>query len=130
MSEDSVAIVRRWSDSLQDGEPAVEMCHAEVEITNWEEFPSRGPYLGHDGVRRWWEDVGDPFEEFQWETLSVEAIDDERCLTIQRFAGRFRHTGLEAEFDWGAIIGVRDGKIVNAVGFPTERQARRAAGLA
>ena len=74
--------------------------------------------------------MSDVFEEMSWVTLSVEPIDDSRCLTIQRLTGRFRHTGIETDFTWGAIIAVRGGKVLTAVGFPTERRARRAAGLA
>jgi ketosteroid isomerase-like protein len=129
VSEDTVAVVTRWAASLDAGKPDTEMCDPEVEFENWTDFPSRGPYRGHDGVRSWWEDVSDVFEEMHWLTLSVEPIDDDRCLTIQRLTGRFRHTGIETDFTWGAIIGVRDGKIASGIGFPTERRARRAAGL-
>ena len=76
MSEDSVAVVTRWYAALQAGDPAPELCHPEIEITNWAEFPVRGPYLGHDGVRRWWDDVSDVFEEMRWEPQSIEAIDE------------------------------------------------------
>ena len=129
MSEDSVAVVTRWYDALQGGDPAPALCHPEIEITNWAEFPVRGPYRGHDGVRRWWDDVSDVFEEMRWEPQSIEAIDEQRCLTIQRVAGRFRHTGIEMDFAWGAVVEVRDGKILSAIGYPSPREARRAAGL-
>ena len=128
MSEESVEVVRRWFGALQEGDPAPEMCDPEVEITNWAEFPVRGPYRG-DGVRRWWDDVADVFDEFRWELQSLEAIDAQSCLTIQRLAGRFRHTGIETDFAWGAIVSVRDGKVLSAIGYPSPRQARRAAGL-
>ncbi len=129
MSEDSVAAVTRWYDALQAGDPAPELCHPEIEITNWAEFPVTGPYRGHEGVRRWWDDVSDVFEEMRWEPQSIEAIDEQRCLTIQRVAGRFRHTGIEMDFAWGAVVEVRGGKILSAIGYPSPREARRAAGL-
>ncbi len=129
MSDDHVAVVRRWFEALEQGDPAPAMCDPEIEIENWTDFPIRGPYRGHDGVRHWWNDVEDAFEELRWALESVEAIDERRCLTIQRFAGRFRHTGLETDFAWGSIIGVRDGKILSAIGYPSPREARLAAGL-
>ena len=70
------------------------------------------------------------FEEVQWTLKSVEPIDADRCLTVQRIAGRFRHTGIEIDAAWGAIITVRDGKILSAVGYATPERARRAAGEA
>ena len=130
MSGDAEAIVRRWFEALQRGDPAPALCDPEIEIRNWAEFPLPGPYHGHDGLQRWWDDVADAFEEFRWTLKSVEPIDADRCLTVQRIAGRFRHTGIETDGAWGAIVTVRDGKILSAVGYSTPRRARRAAGLA
>jgi ketosteroid isomerase-like protein len=129
VNEESLEVVRRWFSALEDGNPAPEMCDPEIEITNWAESPVTGPYRGHEGVARWWEDVTDAFQEFRWELTSIEAVDDRRCVTVQRIAGRFRHTGIDLDFTWGAIITVRDGKILSAVGYASPRRARRAAGL-
>jgi ketosteroid isomerase-like protein len=129
VSEDAVAVVRRWFDSLEKGDPAAHMCDPEIEISNWAESPVTGPYRGHEGVKRWWEDVVDAFQEFRWELLSIEPVDDRRCVTVQRIEGRFRHTGIETGFTWGAITTVRDGKILSAQGYASPRRARRAAGL-
>jgi hypothetical protein len=35
----------------------------------------------------------------------------------------------ETDFTWGAVITVRDDKILSAVGYASPRRARRAAGL-
>ena len=129
MKDDTVETVQRWFDALQRGDPAPELCDPEIEIRNWEEFPIPGPYHGHDGLQHWWDDVADAFEEFQWTLLSVEPIEENRCLTVQRISGRFHHTGIETDAAWGSIITVRDGKILSAVGYSTPRQARHAAGL-
>ncbi len=129
MSDDTIALVRRWHERLERGDPAPDMCDPEIEITNWAESPVTGPYRGHDGVRRWWEDVTDAFQEFRWELQSLEPVDERSCVAIQRMAGRFRHTGIDLDFTWGAIIRVRDDRILSAVGYATPRRARRAAGL-
>jgi hypothetical protein len=47
VSERNVEVVRRWFRSLEDGHPAPELCDPDVEITNWTDFPIRGPYRGH-----------------------------------------------------------------------------------
>ena len=129
MSDESFAVVRRWFDALERGDPAPEQCDPEIEITNWAESPVTGPYHGHDGVARWWEDIADAFQKFHWELQSIEPVDDRRCLTVQRIAGRFRHTGIDLDFAWGAIITVREGKILRAVGYASPNLARQAAGL-
>jgi ketosteroid isomerase-like protein len=129
VSEDSADTVRLWFDALKRGDPAPEMCDPEIEISNWAESPITGPYHGHDGLKSWWEDLGDAFEELHWQPESIEPIDSDRCLTVQRLAGRFRHTGIAMDTVWGSIVTVRDGRILSAVGYSTPRGAKRAAGL-
>jgi hypothetical protein len=61
--------------------------------------------------------------------LDEEPIDDARCVTVQRLVGNFRLTGIEVNLAWGAIVSVRQGKILSAIGYATPDGARRAAGL-
>lgn len=129
MPEEGVEVVRRWFAALRDGDPAPEMCLADIEIGNWAESPVPGPYRGHDGVRRWWQDLDDSIDDVRFELESLEAIDESRTLTIQRLVGRFRHMDMEVDWRWGSIVTVRDGKIAGAVGYRTPAQAREAAGL-
>jgi ketosteroid isomerase-like protein len=129
VSDANAEAIRRWFDSLERGDPAPELCDPEVEIRNWAEFPITGPYHGHDGVRSWWRDVADAFDDLRFELLEVEPIDSTRSLTTQRVGGRFRLTGIDLSAVWGSIVTVRDGKILSAVGYASPRRARRAAGL-
>jgi ketosteroid isomerase-like protein len=129
VSAENVQAIRRWFDSLQQGDPAPELCDPEIEITNWLESPIPGPYNGHDGLQRWWTDLGDAFEELHWEPESIDVLDEDRCLTVQRLVGRFRHTGIEMDAPWGSIVTLRDGRILSAVGYATPGEAKRAAGL-
>jgi ketosteroid isomerase-like protein len=123
----TVAIVRRWFDALAQGDPAPELCDPEIEIRNWAEAPITGPYHGHDGLRQWWADVADAFEDVHFELLDATPVDDTRCLTIQRLVGRFRLTGIDVNGAWGAIVTVRDGRVLSAHGYATPGRARKAA---
>jgi ketosteroid isomerase-like protein len=129
VSQDNVETIRAWFDALQRGDPAPGMCDPEIEIRNWAEAPITGPYHGHEGVQRWWDDVSDAFDEVHFELLDVEPIDDARCLTVQRLVGNFRLTGIEVNLAWGSIVSVRQGKILSAIGYATPDSARHAAGL-
>jgi ketosteroid isomerase-like protein len=129
LSEDAVAIVRRWFSELERGNPAADLCHPDIEIRNWDDAPITGPYHGHEGVHRWWADVAEAFEDVRFDLQHIEPIDENRCLTIQELVGRFRHTGIEVSGAWAAIVSVRDGKILSAIGYASPRRARRAAGL-
>jgi ketosteroid isomerase-like protein len=127
VSEEALAVVRRWFTALERGDPAAELCHPEIEIRNWDEAPITGPYYGHEGVHQWWGDVADAFDDVRFELLELSPIDDTRCLTIQRLRGRFRSTGIEVDGAWGAIVTVMDGKILSAMGYATPGRAKKAA---
>lgn len=55
--------------------------------------------------------------------------DDERVVTVQRFTGHFRLTGIDVDFAWGAVISVSDGKIASAIGYPSPGLGKKAGGL-
>jgi ketosteroid isomerase-like protein len=78
-------------------------------------------------VHQWWADVADAFEDVRFELLEISPIDDTHCLTIQRLRGRFRSTGIEVDGAWGAIVTVRDGRILSAMGYATPGRAKKAA---
>ena len=122
-----VEVVRRWFGALAQGDPAPDLCDPEIEIRNWDEGPITGPYYGHEGLRQWWKDVADAFEDVRFELLDATPIDDARCLTIQRLVGRFRLTGIEVNGAWGAIVTVRKGRILSARGYATPGRAKKAA---
>ncbi len=58
------------------------------------------------------------------------AVDEEHVVTSQHVVGRFRLTGIEVDGPFGAIVTVRDGKILSAIGYASPGLAKKAAGLA
>jgi ketosteroid isomerase-like protein len=129
VSEDDVRLVRRWFEGLRVGEVSPELCDPEIEIRNWAESPSPGPYHGHTGLQRWWDDTQDAFEDMHFELVDVIDVGAGRVVTVQRIVGRFRLTGIELDHVWGAVVSVRDGRIASAAGHASPGRAKRAAGL-
>ena len=129
MSQENVEIVGRWVGSLGRGELPLDLTAEDVVIDNIKDFPVQGPYSGHEGVRRWWEDLAEAFESFRIELVDCAQVDDERVLAENRATGRFRGTGIPLDFPWAGLITVRDGKVVRAVGYFSRQQALEAAGL-
>ena len=129
MSQENVELVRRWLDGVSRGELSLELCDPEIQIENIAEFPITGPYRGHDGVRRWWEDIAEAFSEVRFELEELIDVEDGRVLSTQRMVGRFRNTDIPVDTPWASLISVRDGSIARAVGFASRRQALEAAGL-
>jgi ketosteroid isomerase-like protein len=60
------------------------------------------------------------------EIEEITPLDEERVLTVQRFVGQFRVTGIPNDADWASVITVKAGRIVHAIGYFTKEQALRA----
>jgi ketosteroid isomerase-like protein len=123
-------VVRRGFEELRRGEYEGGVWHPDVEVVNAAGWVIETSYRGHDGLRRWWADLADAFDDFGIELDEVIEVDEERVLTTQRFIGRFRATGLPFDGAWASILWIRDRKVVRAEGHLSRRRAMRAAGLA
>ena len=63
MSQENVEVVRRWWEGFnEDGMPPLALCEDEIQIWMPPDFPVRGVFEGHDGVRRWRDQVFDIFD--------------------------------------------------------------------
>ena len=130
MSEEkNVDLVRRWFRGLERGELSPEICDKEILIRNWDETPIRGPYHGHAGLRQWWADFAEAFEDIHIELKEAIRVDQERVVTRQHVVGRFRLTGIQVDGPFGSIVTVRNGKICSAIGYASPGRAKKAAGF-
>jgi ketosteroid isomerase-like protein len=127
MAEQNVEVVARWADELRHGKLGEELWDAELEIVNARGWPVEATYRGRDGLRRWWDDLAEAFTDFALEFEEVTPLDEERVLTTQRWVGHFRHTGIPFDGRWASVITVRAGRIVQAMGYLTRKQAVSAA---
>jgi len=87
------------------------------------------PLQGQDAVRAWLQDWIDMFDGF-WQRL-VELIDagGDTVFTAERFGGRARLSGVEADSPNWTVFTIRDGKIASGHEYATREQALEAAGL-
>ena len=129
MSAGDVELVRRWFEGLSRGELTLEICHPDIEIRNWDESPVRGPYNGHAGVRQWWSDFAEAFDDVHMELKEAIDLGDGRVVTAQHLVGVFRLTGIPLDAPFGSITTVRDGLLASARGYASPGQAKKAAGL-
>ena len=113
MSQENVEIVRRWWASLEAVELPFDLTDENVRIDNIEQPVVEGAYHGHDGLRRWWQDFAEAFEDIHFEVLEYKALNAQRVLTENRSQGHFRETGLPIDLRWASIFSVRDGKVVH-----------------
>jgi ketosteroid isomerase-like protein len=123
MGEQNVDVVARWAEALRRGDLGEEHWGADPEIVNAEGWVLEATYRGQDGLRRWWDDLAEAFSEFKMEIEEITPLDEKRVLTVQRFVGQFRVTGIPIDARWASVITVKAGRIVHAVGYFTKKQA-------
>jgi ketosteroid isomerase-like protein len=131
VSEENEQLVRRWWEAFnQTGMPSLELCDEEIEINNPPDFLVSGVYKGHEGVRRWRNEV---FEVVDEARIGIDRLfdagDGETVVMFLRFQGTARHTRIEFDEPWAGIWRIRDGKLLWAQGYTSRRKALEAAGL-
>jgi ketosteroid isomerase-like protein len=69
-------------------------------------------------------------EPFEDATVELERVEEagESIVSVHRFRGRFRHTGIELETELAWLLRMRDGRIVHWRAFTSEADALEAAG--
>lgn len=89
---------------------------------------TREAYRGHEGVLRaiwtWLE----PYERFRIDLEQIIGTGD-RLVSIHRFEGKARSSGIETEIRYAYLWVFRDGRIIRFVAFRHPEQALEAAGL-
>jgi ketosteroid isomerase-like protein len=132
MSEENVEIVRRWWAGFNDdGMPPLSLCDEQVEIRMPPDFPVRGFFQGHEGVRRWREQVFEVAENARVEPEEIVDVhgDGETVLMLLRATGTASYSEIELNVEWAAIWTIRDGKVLLAQGYLDRAEALEAAGL-
>ena len=79
--------------------------YEKIEIRNPPDFPVRGLFEGHDGVRRWRDQVFDIFDNAQVEPEEIVDVhgDGTTVLMLLRATGTASYTGIEVEVDCGGL---------------------------
>lgn len=124
-------VVRGWLEGVNEPglAPTLELSHEHIEIGNLPEFVIQGPYRGHAGVKKWFDEAFDVVADRRMEVEDLTDLDDgETIVTVQLVSGTSTHTGLGFDLRWAAVWKVRDGKVDRVQGFATKGQAMKAAG--
>lgn len=125
-------IVQRWWDGFNDtGMPPLSLCDERIEIRNPHDFPVRGPFHGHQGVRDWRDQVFEVFDNVSVETEEIIDVtnDGETVVMLLRARGKAHQSEIDIDFPWAAVWTIRDGKLLLAQGYLTRAEALEAAGL-
>jgi uncharacterized protein len=128
MSEENVELVKAIiRESQRDWRWALSMMAPDVRLDQ-SRFPDgevyEGPAAFGEFYRRWfgaWDDL----------TVSPERfIDDgDRVVALMTLEGRGKGSGTPVTMQVASVWGLRDGKVVEVVGYPDRREALEALGL-
>jgi ketosteroid isomerase-like protein len=70
------------------------------------------------------------FDELKTEPIELIDAGDQRVITVLRYSGREKRTGIEVPSEYFAVVNeVRNGKLVTGREYATREEALEAAGL-
>jgi ketosteroid isomerase-like protein len=86
--------VRAFAEAITDGdmELALEVCHPEIEFLSVLAVSGRR-YLGHDGIREYFDDIHSAWSEWRVEVHRVVAGDDGRVAIVMSMHVRGKESG-------------------------------------
>jgi ketosteroid isomerase-like protein len=131
MSQENVEVVRRSVEAFTAGDVETMLAHADPdgELHSAIIGGAEGRvYRGHNGLRQWFADSMESFEELRTELTEFRDLGD-RVVAFGHIHARGRESGLELDTETGWVFTVRKGKFVRAEGFLSRTEALEAAGL-
>ena len=131
MSEENAAIARQTFQRIcgRDIDGLLELYDADIEflpLTGTQ--VESGGYHGHAGVRDYFTEADEVWEEMQPHADDVRTVGDQ-VLILGGCAVRGRGSGARSDNPMAWVLTLRDGKVVRHRGFGTREEALAAAGL-
>jgi uncharacterized protein len=130
MSQENVEIVRHLYEALNRGdlEGAIEMIDPGVRYDLSERVFNPAVYEGHDGIRRFSEEIDEVWDEFRVDPLDLIDAGD-KVVVSHLVRARGKGSGVEVELPSTSIYTLRERKVVAIRMHREHRQALEAAGL-
>lgn len=131
MSQKNVEIARRTFDAIGKWDVDALLELYDPEITFLPLTGTRvesGGYVGHDGVRAYFEEVAEIWSELQPRADDVRTTGD-LVVVLGGCAVRGKGSGVESDDPMAWVLTVRGGKVTSHRGYRTRQEALDAAGL-
>ncbi len=131
MSRENVETVRGIARAVNDGDLDYVIRHTTEDVVlNMARSAVEGPFVGHDGVRKWFADNRESFETYEIHEDEVREIGDDRVLSVGTVHVRGRGGGVETDIPFAGITAFRDGRASRWEDFRERPLALNALGLA
>ena len=133
MSQENVEAFKRAVDAINSGdvEAVLKAVHPEVEWHAFMEELLGGEgrvYSGHAGVREFFRDFGEHFDQLLWEYPDIRDLGDQ-VLAIGTFRARGRGSGAEVETTIGVLTDFENGIATRVWSTGDPAEVLEAAGL-
>jgi ketosteroid isomerase-like protein len=135
MSEENVEIARRSFEAFnraftEGADDLYALLDPEVEWIPATAILEGRSYHGHEGVRRWIEDMKRDWEDFEPRPEEFLDLGDDRVLALGSWHARGRGGDVPLDFPHAAWLAqYREGKLVRMQTFTERQEALEAAGL-
>jgi ketosteroid isomerase-like protein len=130
MSQENVEIVRRGYEALNRGdvEGMIETTEPHARWDLSERVFNPAVYEGHDGIRRFIEEIDEVWDHFRLEPL--EFIDaGDKVVVSHLVRGRGKGSGVDVELPSTSVYTLRNGKVTGSRMYREHNKALEAAGL-
>jgi len=129
MSQENVEAFRRGADAISRGDVVdiPQLVHPDA-VFEPLRSATEGPYVGHEGMRRFIADTEEMFEVFQISYTDIRDLGD-RLVAIGSIRMRGRESGVETDVPSAAIVEYVDGLLFRYKDYGQARLALDAAGL-
>lgn len=130
MSSEGEAAARLFADAVTRGDraAAVALCHPEVEFNSVLGISGRG-YLGHDGIREYFDDVEAAWRDWTVEVERVAEGADGRVVIVMTMHARGKGSGASLSERTAHIWTLKDGKLLSNEPYREPKRALEDLGL-
>lgn len=130
MGTEAEESARGLADAITRGDPdaAVAVCDPEVEFLSVLAVSGRA-YIGHDGIREYFDDVSSAWTEWRVDVHRVAEASDGRVAIVMTMHMRGKESGAALAQRTGHVWTLRDGKLLRNQPFREPERALRAIGV-
>jgi ketosteroid isomerase-like protein len=114
--------------TLGDVDAALAVCHPEIEFLSILAVSGKR-YIGHEGIREYFEDVASALDEWRVEVHQVVPARDGRVAILMTMHVRGKESGAVLSERAGHVWTLRDGKLGRNVPYREADDALRAVGI-
>jgi ketosteroid isomerase-like protein len=128
MSQENVEAVRRNFDRWNSGDREIRLDEVDPELELHSRILGR-VVRGPDGLRTWFQEIDQQFEEWRLQIAEVREVDRDRLLVLGEIHLRGRGSKVEFDQPMAWLMDFRDGRVLRLEMFVVQSEALEAAGL-